>query len=277
MALIRLLLLLKAIKNLFLGHYQVAWKWPINALRSDWDSFEVIGPRETKLSALFGHSRGKPRGLLVFVHPLTKSAKGFWLTHGHAEFYRRIGFHVVLFDFNGFGESDSRGFNFSGDLIAVGHHMKAIYPRLDIGLIGASFGAGWAVYALARRNHPFSAAILEGAFAHIPEKLQKNTSFRILRGITWPIWPLVERNHFPVGYAKRMKHFPSILLLHAETDRLIPVHHSRRLADAMANRANVKVHHVDNANHNMIFVDRPEEYASRVLPFLNSVFGEIPD
>ncbi|PHR25402.1 MAG: hypothetical protein COA37_00730 [Hoeflea sp.] len=265
------------VKKAFLGHYQVAWKWPTGALPSEWEPFAVRGPRGATLSALFGHSHTDPRGVLVFIHPLTKSAKGFWLTHGHAAFYRRAGFHVVLFDLNGFGESSSRSFDFSGDMIAVAQHTRGNYPGLEIGIVGASFGAGWAVYAMARRNHPFRAAILEGAFAHIPERLQNRVSYRTLRGITRSIWPLVERNHFPVGYAKRVKHHPKVLLLHAEEDNLIPVEHSQRLANAMAKSADVAIHPIKNSSHNMIFVDQPEEYAGKVLPFLHSAFDANQD
>lgn len=266
--------MLKIAKNAFLGQYQVNWKWPSVASPDEWDPFKVIGPRGAGLSALFGHSHGTPRGVLVFVHPLEKSAKGFWLTQGHAAYYRRLGFHVVLFDLNGFGESTSCSFNFSGDVIAVGQHVKKLYPKLNIGLLGASFGAGWSIYVMARKNHPFVAAILEGAFAHVPERFQNTASFRALRGVTFPIWPLVERNHFPVGYAKRIKHHPKVLLLHAEEDRLIPAHHSQRLADAMLKSADVEIHLFKNTSHNMIFVDQPEEYTKRVLPFLNAAFDQ---
>ena len=266
--------MLKIVKNAFLGQYQVSWKWPSVASPDEWDPFEVKGPRGARLSALFGHSHSAPRGVLVFVHPLNKSAKGFWLTHGHAAFYRRTGFHVVLFDLNGFGESNSCSFNFAGDVIAVGQHMKKLYPRLAIGLLGASFGAGWSIYVMARKNHPFKAAILEGAFAHVPEHFQNTVSFRTLRVITRPIWPLVERNHFPVGYAKRIKHYPKVLLLHGEEDRLVTVQHSQRLADAMAKTADVEMYPIKNAGHNMIFVEQPEEYSKKVLPFLSAAFNQ---
>lgn len=262
------------LKNTIFGRYQLEWKWSDSLLPSDWTTLTVAGPHGVKLSAILGVAKSKPRGVLVFAHPLTRAAKRYWLLNGQAEFYRKLGFHVVLFDFNGFGESHSHSFDFSGDINATGRHIKKRYPNLGVGLIGASFGAGWSVYALARKDHPYDTAILEGAFSHIPERYHHKIAYRTLRGLTRPIWPLIERNHFPVGYAKRIKNYPRVLLLHSINDQQISSFHSQRLQYAMADSAYVEFYQFENSKHNRIFIDQPDKYAAKVLPFLDSAFGK---
>ena len=39
------------------------------------------------------------------AHPMGVEAKGYYLKHGHGMALRQGGFNVLLFDFNGFGES----------------------------------------------------------------------------------------------------------------------------------------------------------------------------
>lgn len=95
------------------------------------------------LAGLWGPAGGEAIGTLVLAHPMGKAAKGFLLRYGHADLFRKSGFHVLAFDANGFGASAAASFNYPGDILATGLWEQGRHPALAVGLVGASFGAGW--------------------------------------------------------------------------------------------------------------------------------------
>jgi pimeloyl-ACP methyl ester carboxylesterase len=86
----------------------------------NWQRVSIPSPTGATLVGLVAEAEGDPAGTLVLAHPMGKAAKGFWLRHGHAELFRRAGFHVLVFDFNGFGESEAVSFDYPSDALAAG-------------------------------------------------------------------------------------------------------------------------------------------------------------
>lgn len=98
-----------------------------------------------------------------------KAAKGFWLRYGHADLFRRSGYHVLLFDANGFGESEAKSFDYPTDILAAGRWAQDRQCELPVGLVGASFGAGWGLCSMAREGSPYRVAVLEAAIPTLPD------------------------------------------------------------------------------------------------------------
>jgi uncharacterized protein len=117
-------------KKLFFGRYQKPWRWPQQIAESDWDRVCFKSGNGARLAAVFGAS-ARCRG------------KRIWLKQGHAELLRKSGFHVLAFDFNGFGESESANFDYAG------HYLRD-RVNAPVGVIGCSFGAGYAICANTR-------------------------------------------------------------------------------------------------------------------------------
>ena len=79
--------------------------------------------------------------LVVLAHPINKKAKYFFSDTGRAAVYLNCGATVVMFDFNGFGESDSIDLFYWKDARAVVEFAHKQFPEKQFILHGASFGA----------------------------------------------------------------------------------------------------------------------------------------
>ena len=79
--------------------------------------------------------------VVILAHPISKRAKYFFTESGRAEMYLRRGATVVLFDYNGFGESDRIDLYYWKDAQAVLMFVKKKYPGKQCVLHGTSFGA----------------------------------------------------------------------------------------------------------------------------------------
>src|SRR6476469_9428 len=100
-------------KKLFFGRFQKKWRWPDSVPETDWERVTFPSATGVRLAGVFGAARGEhPEGAVVLAHPMGTAAKGFWLKQGHGDLLRNAGFHVLAFDFNGFGESESVNFDY---------------------------------------------------------------------------------------------------------------------------------------------------------------------
>ncbi|WP_157497191.1 hypothetical protein [Hahella ganghwensis] len=95
-------------KKPFFGRFERPWQWPDNVDQTQWRPFRVASRSGATLSGLLGESdQPDIKGAVLMVHPMGAIAKGFWMKNGHTEFLRRAGYHVMVFDLNGFGESSN--------------------------------------------------------------------------------------------------------------------------------------------------------------------------
>jgi pimeloyl-ACP methyl ester carboxylesterase len=203
---------------------------------------------------------------------MTVAAKGFWLRQGHAELLRSSGFHVLAFDFNGFGESDSIDFDYPGDVLAAGEYLKRRIAPLPIGVLGCSFGAGYALCAMAEEGHPFRAAILEAAFPSLPFYWRRYPLPHLLLRASQLVYPRFERRLRPIRAASELKGLPRILLVQGTRDSITPVTVGEELRNAMTGHESVALWIAEEAEHNHALRAQPAGYAERVIPFLRNAF-----
>lgn len=132
-------------------------------------------------SIFYSSSRTHPRGLVVMAHP--------WVAGGQAYFYRRrrlpalsdAGFHVLTFNFPGFGRSQRRSPRFHDfDVASALRHGDSLAEGLPLFFWGVSGGGYWGLPAVTR--FPLvRAAIFEEVPAHL---------------ISWADRTAPERRHF---------------------------------------------------------------------------------
>lgn len=79
--------------------------------------------------------------LVVLAHPIHKKAKYFFTETGRAQLYLSCGATVLLFDFNGFGESRRTDLFYWRDVLAALAYVKENFPHKKVRLHGVSFGA----------------------------------------------------------------------------------------------------------------------------------------
>jgi pimeloyl-ACP methyl ester carboxylesterase len=264
-------------KKIFFGRFMRKWRWPEGVAEAGWERVAFPSGSGARLSGLFGAASSEPvHGAIVLAHPMSAAAKAFWLKHAHADLRRWNGFHVLAFDFNGFGESDSTDFNYPADVLAAGEYLRQRVAPLPIAVLGASFGAGYALCAMAK-EHPFRAAVLEAAFPSLPFYWRGYPVPHMLLRISQVVYPRFERDLRPMLAATQLKRNPHILLIHGDADTVAPVHVGEELRAALSGRAEVGLWIAGGADHVLALRAQPEAYAQRVTSFLTGALGQSTD
>lgn len=264
----------RVLRKPFFGRFEVPWVWPQNADPAAWERVAFPNARGARLAGLWGAAAGQPSGTLVLVHPMGKAAKGFWLRHGHAGLFRDAGYNVLAFDANGFGESEPDSFDYPGDILAAGLWAAARTPRLPVGLVGASFGAGWGLCAMARADNPYRAAVLEAAFPTLPEFWRHYPGAHAALRLSQLVWPRLERELRPERQAGRVVGRPAVLLIHGDADRYTPPAHGERLLRAFTGAAgSAELLVLPGVDHTFAYRDASAAYAARVIPFLDDALA----
>lgn len=262
----------RLLRKPFFGRFEVPWVWPDGTDPTTWERVAFHNPSGATLRGLWGPAHGEARATLVLAHPMGKAAKGFWLRHGHAELFRHDGCNVLVYDANGFGESDPSSFDYPADVLAAGLWAQARTPDLAVGLVGASFGAGWGLCAMARAGHPFRAAVLEAVFPTLPEFWRHYPVAHAALRASQVVWPSTERNLRPEREAARVIGRPSVLLVYGDADIYTPPAHGQRLLAALRDTAHASLTVFPSVGHTYAYRDAAERYAGVVLPFLRQVY-----
>jgi len=258
----------RLLRKPFFGRFEVPWSWPSAADETKWERVAFRNPRGARLAGIWGPAEGESLGTLVLAHPMGKAAKGFWLRHGHADLFRRSRFNVLAFDANGFGESESASFDYPGDILAAGLWAQARTPEHSIGLVGASFGAGWGLCSMARAGNPYRTAVLEAAFPTLPEFWRHYPLAHAALRASQLIWPSIERNLRPEREAPNVLGRPSVLLIYGDQDKYTPPAYGERLMRAFGRAARSEICVIPGVDHTYAYRDAPEIYAERVILFL---------
>ncbi len=215
----------KFLKQPFFGRFMVDWQSPLSPQeQTDWQTVSVSSKSGATIRGLLGWATNEaPKAIIVLGHPMGKEAKGYFIKHGYTDLLRKHGYHTLVFDINGFGESTCGNFNFHEDLLAVGAEATRLVPNLPVGYFGISLGAQWASIAFANDNHPYHFAILESPPSTLEEFWVKfPLAYAALRTI----------NFFAPRYARRMKtverikearHLQSLLFIYSESDSWTPM------------------------------------------------------
>lgn len=211
----------QALRKPFFGRFETPWSWSKDIPQTGWEKVSI--PINEQQS-LVGYWRKSPKAkaTLVLAHPMGKAAKGFWLRYGHADLFFDNNYNVLIYDANGFGESQGYSFNYPNDVYYAGLYAKNKAPELDVGLVGASFGAAWGLCSLAKDNHPYRVAILEAAFPTLPEFWKHYPLANLCLKISMMFAPKFNKELNPLAKAVQVKSNPPILLLYGDQDIYTP-------------------------------------------------------
>ncbi|NCA02754.1 MAG: alpha/beta hydrolase [Sphingomonadaceae bacterium] len=261
----------RLLRKPFFGRFEVPWAWPDGEDPKSWERVSFANPSGAHLSGLWGQAQGSAIGTLVLAHPMGKAAKGFWLKQGHANLFRRSGFHVLVFDANGFGESTASSFDYPADILAAGLWAQSRTPELQVGLVGASFGAGWGLCALAREGSPYRVAVLEAAFPTLPEFWKHYPAAYAALRVSQSLWPALERKLRPEAEAPKVLGRPDVLLIYGEKDKFTPPEHGKRLLQAFGHAAHAQLAVLPDTDHTYAYRDAADTYENLTLPFLGKL------
>ncbi|WP_420455874.1 alpha/beta hydrolase [Rubrivirga sp.] len=253
------------------------WTWPASGDRRDeWDSVLVPKPDGTALAGLFGRAEGRARGVVVCTHPYKRVGKGFFVEHGHARPLRAAGYHVLLVDFGGFGESRQTSVLFPRDVLAAGEEAARRCPGLPVGYLGVCFGGVYGACAFSTPGHVYRAAILDSPYEsalHALAAMQKDVSRprrfefqKALVRVFHPLFPMLD----PLRHARRAKGLRGVLMIAGGADDQSPVEGVMAYAEAFRQGGTSCQSWVaPDAEHLDAYATHPEEYGARVVAFLD--------
>jgi len=256
------------LKKPFFGRFMKPWRWPADVQQEGWDRVRIESRSTSRLEAIVARTPLPARGVVVCAHPMGFACKGFWLRHGHAQALLDAGFHVVAFDFNGFGESPSTNFDFPGDVTSVGRWARAAFPGLPVHALTASFGAINTLSAIDETDFPFDKVVAEACPPTLPDFWKAYPFAHAVLNISRRISPQGELRLRPVHHLANMRDV-DVLLIHSHGDRWTPVHFGDALQQAASRPERIQRLILDKADHTHGMRDEPQRYWSAVLEFFN--------
>jgi pimeloyl-ACP methyl ester carboxylesterase len=267
-----------ALKAPLLGKYQVAaWEWPKGVDRAAWTPIGIPSATGSTLSGMYARSHEGRKGIVVCAHPLRRCAKGFFLKSERAEVLRRNGYDVLLFDFNGFGESPNGGFDYPEDVLAAAQFARNVSRGTPVHAYGASFGAGWTLCAAARRRI-FDSIVLENPWTTMDEFYAGKLGARSALGALSLLFPRTARRLRPIDMMRALPKTQRVMMIGCAGDRTTPIEMTRRLdrvCGVAAARRELWL--VPVAGHLVACESDATTYERRVIAFLDRASSAVPD
>jgi alpha-beta hydrolase superfamily lysophospholipase len=260
----------KLLKQPFFGRFMVDWQSPLSPRQQkDWQPVQVESRSGATIQGLLGRADTQvAKAVIVMGHPMGKEAKGYFIKHGYTDLLRQHGYHTLVFDINGFGESSCGNFNFYEDLLAIGAEATRLVPNLPVGYFGISLGAQWASIAFTDDNHPYRFAILESPPSTLEEFWVKFPfAYAALRTMSF-FAPRYARRMKTVERIKEARHLHALLFIYSESDNWTPVSMGERYQKNAPVPAELWV--VEQAEHAQIMKSEYRTaYQEKILSFLD--------
>lgn len=259
----------RQLKKPFFGRFMKPWRWPQGVATEGWQRVTIASGSHAELAAVVAEtSAPRVRGVVVCAHPMGLASKGFWLRNGHAHKLLDEGFHVVLFDFNGFGESPSTNFDWPADVVAAGQWARRRFAGLPVHALGASFGAMNTLNALPHADFPYDRIVAESAAATLPLFWKAYPFAHAVLQVGRVFAPAMERRLRAEWCIRQLNPSARLLLIHSRGDTWTPVFHGDRLQAAAPTGAQLTRLTLERADHTHGLRDEPDTYWPAVREFL---------
>ena len=134
-------------------------------------------------------SRVEPaHGVVLLCHPFLKYGMHYFFRNGYHDWLTDAGYHVVAFDFKGFGRSTVGGLSFAADVVALGEWVGQRYPDLPVHLLGTSFGAFHAIHAIATGRTRFASVLFDSVPASSARFFGRGATGTVMRWLGASRW-----------------------------------------------------------------------------------------
>uniref|UniRef100_A0A4W6F0U3 Lysophosphatidylserine lipase ABHD12 n=1 Tax=Lates calcarifer TaxID=8187 RepID=A0A4W6F0U3_LATCA len=164
-----------------------------------------------------------------------------------------LGYHVVTFDYRGWGDSDgspSEG-GMTSDALFIYDWLKQRLDKTPLYIWGHSLGTGVAtnlVRRLCDRGSPPDSLILESPFTNIREEAKSHPFsmvYRYLPGFDWFFLDAITANNIRFASDENVNHISCpVLILHAEDDTVVPFHLGKKLYNMASQSKSLSSHKV---------------------------------
>jgi pimeloyl-ACP methyl ester carboxylesterase len=268
---IRMKLAYRFLKQPFFGPLRVTWKNPLSEqLREEWEKIRIKSRSGGEICAWFGKCTSPGvRATIVMGHPMGKEAKGYFIKNGYTDLLRANGYHVLVFDFNGFGESSHGNFSFDEDVLAAAAEASRQAPGLPVGYHGISLGGIAGIVALGSEHNCFEFAIIESAATSIEEFWVRFPGAHFSRKLLKLFLPVVRKKTRAIDRIREAQRTNSLLFIYSLSDNFTPAEMGRRLLRNSPVPGELWT--VKDAGHAAIVKSRHREvYFKKILSFYNN-------
>lgn len=267
--------LYKITKKPFFGRFMVEWRNPLGEEENaKWGKVMLPSKSGGTISTWFRQTDSEvSKATIVLGHPMGKPAKGEFLKTDYPSVLLQNGYNVVVFDFNGFGESSMGNFDFHFDLLAVSQFAKQHFPNIPLAYHGVSFGCNWGIVALQEAENPFKSAIFDSAPINLPEFwIQYPTAHKVLNFMYF-LQPKYKKYANFERAISNSKNCEKILFIYSDNDNFTPKEFGERFKKA-SNVANTALEIVANIPHAMAIHQMGNKYIDRAIRFFNDYFED---
>lgn len=207
------------------------------------------------------------KGCIILAHPYLSIASCFFIERGHVEMYQTLGYDIVLFDFNGFGESPFIDFEYAEDLDIVIKKVQELFKGKPIFVHGISFGASHTITTHSKYAHPIQKIIIENCLdTNISYyKIRKYRKYIVLRILDF-IFPKLNRDNNYVKGISKLQNVKNVLLIYNVNDELTTI----EMGEMLRTACNTKVDFcVLEGKHLESISQDHEKYKTTIESFLS--------
>lgn len=225
----------------------------------------------TELNGWFIPGRGQIRGTVVQFHGNGANMANHY---GAVYWLPDKGFNVFVFDYRGYGKSAGipTRQGIAEDGIAAVEYVQSRSDASDLPIIlfGQSLGGAVAVSTLIRQKwNGIGAVIVESSFARYRDiAREKLGSFWLTWPFQWPLSFLISNADSPADLISKISPIP-VLIVHGDSDEVIPVHHSEALFKAAREPKLLWI--VPGGRHIDAFSPEHFENRKRLIDFLDQI------
>ncbi|HMR86766.1 MAG TPA: hypothetical protein PKD51_01365 [Saprospiraceae bacterium] len=207
-----------------------------------------------------------PKGVVFLSHPYLADAKQFFLRNGHAQMYLEGGFHVTIFDYNGFGESKFSDFNYAEDFNIVVKYFRNIFPDTLFYGHGISFGASNLINYTNDSSHQLNKIIIENCLdSNLTYYKKRNIKLYYLMRALMKVFPFANKNHDYSKGVQSIKNVSDALFLYNTEDTLTTIEMGEKLQKNCIVPSQMVIF---GGKHLEAFVTEPERYKLTVANFI---------
>ncbi len=228
-------------------------------------SFTISGVDGSLLEAAsYEADPAAAKGVILLCHPFLKYGMDYFFKNNLHLWLADAGYHVVAFNFKGFGRSTLGGASFMDDVISAGLCAKKAYPGLALHLYGFSFGGYHAIHAMARPFPLFSSAIFDSVPPTIASYFTSGPVGIAMRWFARSRWAGVTGTKSVLESLEHIATTPS-LFLYGANDRFISAEAVQKIKTCPMAGAVL----FEDCGHLEIRKRHPESYIEKVIGFVN--------
>lgn len=233
----------------------------------DVEHFRHIGVDNSSISVALRKSDAElPKGVVILCHPFLKYGMSYFFKNEYHQWLAQAGYHVVGFNFKGFGLSTVEGVSFSEDVTSMVLWANREYPVLPIHILGLSFGAFHGIHALAAEKVKISSVIFDSVPVSISTFFGDGLLGVFMRWLSKSRWSHITGTKEILGSLPLPREI-ACLFLYGNQDKYVSLSEIEKVR-TICGAENVVMY--TNCGHLEIRKKHPHEYIELVTKFFDA-------